>query len=35
MGHALRLLIVDEQHRDAERAAYQLWRGGYPGRSTV
>jgi diguanylate cyclase (GGDEF)-like protein len=30
MGHALRLLIVDEQHRDAERAAYQLWRGGYP-----
>jgi diguanylate cyclase (GGDEF)-like protein len=30
MAHALRLLIVDEQHRDAERAAYQLRRGGYP-----
>src|SRR5579862_2942625 len=30
MGHALRVLIVDDQHGDAELAAHQLWRAGYP-----
>jgi hypothetical protein len=30
VGHPLRLLIVDDQHPDAELSARQIARGGYP-----